>query len=245
MKQTETIHPPPPATPELGKFRGEPVYPRSSVVSLKTAENWMRNTGRVVIAGEQPMKMVKIRAGTVNRMRELEVLKDELKVAGQDGPNGQVGGSSSAVGEVMQGLYARSQTEPYVPDPVIDVGFNFLPSYSVLTNNDRGKFQRIISVILTCTCRLCCHKELRIFLVGSLFSKMVQEPKFLLHVIVKGTAKIARKLGFDYAEAVVRTFLPCCVTADFETTFPKFNDIQPYYMLHRLDLNSRNDGRFP
>ena len=60
------------------------------------------------------MKMVKMRAGTVNRMRELEVLKDELKVAGNEGP-------SSAAGDIMQGLYAYSQTEPYVPDPVIDV----------------------------------------------------------------------------------------------------------------------------
>jgi xeroderma pigmentosum group C-complementing protein len=96
------------------------------VVSLKTAENWMRNTGRTIIAGEQPMKMVKMRAGTVNRMRELEVLKDDLRVAGHndDGPNGHDEGPSSATGEVMQGLYAYSQTKPYVPDPVIDVGFN-------------------------------------------------------------------------------------------------------------------------
>ena len=84
----------------------------------------MRNTGRTVIAGEQPMKMVKMRAGTVNRMRELEVLKDDLKVAGHDGPNGHDEGTSSAAGEIMQGLYANSQTEPFVPDPVIDVGFS-------------------------------------------------------------------------------------------------------------------------
>ena len=82
----------------------------------------MRNTGRTVIAGEQPMKMVKMRAGTVNRMRELEVLRDELKVAGDDGPNGYDEGPSSAAGEIMQGLYAFPQTEPYIPDPVIDVG---------------------------------------------------------------------------------------------------------------------------
>jgi xeroderma pigmentosum group C-complementing protein len=105
------------------------VYPRSSVVSLKTAENWMRNTGRTVIAGEQPMKMVKMRAGTVNRMRELEVLKDDLRVAGQDGPNGHDGAFSSAVGEIMQGLYAYSQTETYVPDPVVDVSLAFLLNY--------------------------------------------------------------------------------------------------------------------
>jgi hypothetical protein len=126
----------------------------------------MRNTGRTVIACEQPMKMVKIRAGTVNRMRELEVLKDELKVAGHDGPNGHDEGPSSAAGEIMQGLYAFSQTEPYIPDPVIDVGFSPLSSYFVLTNDNRGKFQRTISVILIYTCRLCYHKELRISLVG-------------------------------------------------------------------------------
>jgi len=170
LKQSETIHPPPPATPELGKFRGEPVYPRSSVVSLKTAENWMRNTGRTVIAGEQPMKMVKIRAGTVNRMRELEVLRDELRVAGEDGPNGQDEGPSSATGEIMQGLYAYSQTEQYLPDPVVDVSLSFLLSYLVLTDNNRGKFRRTLSVTLTCTCHLCCQKELRIYLVGFLFT---------------------------------------------------------------------------
>lgn len=110
LKQNETIHPPPPATSELGKFRGEPVYPRSAVMSLKTAENWMRSEGRTIKAGEQPLKMVKVRAGTVNKLRELEVLKE----AGTSGEGG-------SAGEVMQGLYARSQTELYVPDPVIDV----------------------------------------------------------------------------------------------------------------------------
>jgi xeroderma pigmentosum group C-complementing protein len=112
-------------TPELGKFKGEPVYPRSAVVSLKTAETWMRNSGRTVKAGEQPMKMVKIRAGTVNRMRELEVLKDELRVAGEEddgqGTGSGAGATANAGSEVMQGLYAFSQTEPYVPDPVVDV----------------------------------------------------------------------------------------------------------------------------
>ncbi|KAF8644668.1 hypothetical protein AX16_008328 [Volvariella volvacea WC 439] len=117
LKQNETIHPPPPGTPELGKFRGEPVYPRSSVVSLKTAENWMRSEGRVVSQGSQPLKMVKVKAGTVNKMRELEVLKDEMREARKgEGESSTSGGGD----EIMQGLYARSQTEPYVPDPVID-----------------------------------------------------------------------------------------------------------------------------
>lgn len=126
LRQTETIHPPPPVTPELGKFRGEPVYPRSAVVALKTAENWMRNMGRAVRAGEQPMKMAKVRAGTVNRMRELEALKDDLRVAGEDGD--APAGTPNAGPEVLQGLYAYSQTEPYIPEPVVDV--SRLPSLS-------------------------------------------------------------------------------------------------------------------
>ncbi|EAU86269.2 DNA repair protein rhp42 [Coprinopsis cinerea okayama7 len=111
LKQTEVIHPPPPETPELGKFRGEPVYPRSSVIPLKTAETWLRTEGRMIKAGCQPLKTVKARPGTLNRQRELEVLKDELRDAGFSG---------DASGEVMQGLYARSQTELYVPDPIVD-----------------------------------------------------------------------------------------------------------------------------
>lgn len=116
LKQNETIHPPPPTTPELGKFRGEPVYPRSAVVSLKTSENWMRSEGRTVKTGEQPLKMVKIRASTLNKSRELEVLKEA-------GGNGGSGLST----EVMQGLYARSQTEPYVPEPVVNVSITPVP----------------------------------------------------------------------------------------------------------------------
>jgi xeroderma pigmentosum group C-complementing protein len=72
----------------------------------------MRNEGRTVKAGEQPLKLVKVRAGTVNKLRELEVLK-EAGTSGEGGPPG----------EAMQGLYARSQTELYVPDPVVNVRF--------------------------------------------------------------------------------------------------------------------------
>lgn len=96
--------------PELGTFRGGSVYSRSQVLQLKAAENWMRS-GRVVCAGEQPLKYVKQRAATLNRRRELEVR------AGAEGANGN--------GEVMQGLYAEMQTEIYVPPPVIDVRFLF------------------------------------------------------------------------------------------------------------------------
>ncbi|KAI0288071.1 hypothetical protein BC826DRAFT_1107975 [Russula brevipes] len=90
---------------ELGKFRGEPVYSRSQVLHLKAAENWMRR-GRIVRAGEQPLKYVKQRAVTVNRRRELEIRADA------EGANGS--------GDVMQGLYSEAQTERYIPPPVID-----------------------------------------------------------------------------------------------------------------------------
>lgn len=107
LKQNEAIHPEPPETPELGKFRGESVYPRSAVVSMKTAENWLRSEGRVVKEGEAALKSIKMRASTVGRMRELEMLKE----AGQSQENG----------DAMQGLYARHQTERFVPPPVVNV----------------------------------------------------------------------------------------------------------------------------
>ena len=81
LKREEVVDPP----TELGKFRGEPVYPRANVLQLKTAENWMRQ-GRVVRAGAQPMKRVKQHAVTVNRRRAVEMAlaeRDGLRVAGQ------------------------------------------------------------------------------------------------------------------------------------------------------------------
>ncbi|KAG6885649.1 hypothetical protein C0993_011783 [Termitomyces sp. T159_Od127] len=154
LKQNQVIHPP--DTPELGKFRGEAVYSRSAIVSLKTAENWMRSEGRMVKEGSQPLKMVKIRAGTINRMRELEVMKDELKEAGEPG----------SIGEAMQGLYARSQTEPFKPDPVVD---------GQVPKNNFGNIDLYVPSML---------------------------PFGAVHVPFKGVAKIAKKMGFDFAEAV-------------------------------------------
>ncbi|KAI0345889.1 Rad4-domain-containing protein [Trametopsis cervina] len=114
LKRDEVVHP----RVELGKFRGEPVYPRSSVVTLKTAENWMRQ-GRKVRAGCQPMKWVKQHAVTVNRKRAIEMAMadrgDGLAVAGDDQGQG-----FSSEKDVMQGMYAVNQTELYKPDPVVD-----------------------------------------------------------------------------------------------------------------------------
>ncbi|THH10815.1 hypothetical protein EW146_g8256 [Bondarzewia mesenterica] len=115
-----------PDTPELGKFRGEPVYPRSSVLTLKTAENWMRR-GRSIRAGEQPIKLVKQRAVTIGRKREMEVLKEAG--AGADGEGS----------DIMQGLYAERQTELYMPPPVID---------GVIPKNDFGNIDLYVPSML-------------------------------------------------------------------------------------------------
>ena len=123
--------------------------------------------GRTVTEGEQPMKMVKVRAGTVNRMRELEVLKDELKVAGQDAATNGKGS-----GEIMQGLYAYSQMEPYFPAPVVEVSFPVtLPRTPELNgcSMGRARSRRMTLVISTFTCRLCCPEELPIYLVSPFY----------------------------------------------------------------------------
>lgn len=111
LKRDEVIHP----MTEIGKFRGEPVYPRANVLSLKTAETWMRQ-GRKVREGCQPMKWVKQRAVTVNKQRAIEMaMSDKLDVAGEKEEG------FGAEKDVMQGLYAQSQTELYRPDPIVDV----------------------------------------------------------------------------------------------------------------------------
>ena len=79
----------------------------------------MRSEGRTVREGSQPLKVVKVRAGTVNKMRELEVLKEA-------GAGESEGGEGGVGGEATQGLYARSQTEVYRPDPVINVSISIL-----------------------------------------------------------------------------------------------------------------------
>lgn len=112
LRRDEVVHPP----AELGRFRGGAVYPRANVLALKTAENWMRQ-GRKVREGCQPMKWVKQNAVTVNRKRAVEMAlaeRDRLPVAGESGV--------ASERDIMQGLYAESQTELYVPDPVVDVG---------------------------------------------------------------------------------------------------------------------------
>lgn len=169
LKRDEVVHP----LVELGKFRGDPVYSRSSVLQLKAAENWMRQ-GRKVKEGAQPMKWVKQRAMTVNKQRAIEMALSErrdrdLQVAGKSG--GSAEGFASEDG-VMQGLYAEHQTELYRPNPVIDVSVMMFVVSSSLTIpwRLRGEYQRMTLGILICMCQPCCLRDLCIFPVGTRFA---------------------------------------------------------------------------
>jgi xeroderma pigmentosum group C-complementing protein len=98
LRKDEAIHP----RTEIAHFRGEPVFPRQNVLSLKPADGWMRQ-GRVLRTGVQPLKEAKARASTVRKKRELEMRREE------EG------------GDVMVGMYAHWQTDLYTPPPVVDV----------------------------------------------------------------------------------------------------------------------------
>ncbi len=77
----------------------EPVYHRRDVLACKTSESWHK-AGRQIKNGEQPMKMVPVRAMTLNRKREVEEAERE-------------GGE-----KLKQGLYALDQTEWIIPPPI-------------------------------------------------------------------------------------------------------------------------------
>lgn len=77
----------------------EPVYHRRDVLACKTNESWHK-AGRQIKSGEQPMKMVPVRAITLNRKREVEEAERE-------------GGE-----KLKQGLYALDQTEWIIPPPI-------------------------------------------------------------------------------------------------------------------------------
>ncbi|KAI9468281.1 MAG: hypothetical protein EXX96DRAFT_591582 [Benjaminiella poitrasii] len=89
-----------PKNPVLGAIRGEKIYPRSCVKSVKTAEQYYKQ-GKKIIEGEQPIKMVKTNAVTLEKKRLKELAKQE----GED---------------LMVACYGEWQTEPYIPPPVVD-----------------------------------------------------------------------------------------------------------------------------
>lgn len=106
----------------------------------------MRTEGRTIQPGSQPLKMIKLRSSTVGKMREVEVLREA----------GSGGGHAAGASDVMQGLYARSQTEKFVPDPVIDVSlrlFGFI--CRIRLSLRRALCQKIILATLICTFLRC------------------------------------------------------------------------------------------
>lgn len=138
LKRVEVIHP----RRQLGNFRGEPVFPRSSVVTLKSADNFMRE-GRRIKAGEQPLKMVKAMAVTINRRREQAAAEAE----GQEAP--------------LQPLYAEWQAELLIPRPIKDV--RILPNHGwgyVLMLSLRVIFLAMLTATWTFSLRTCCQKAL-------------------------------------------------------------------------------------
>ncbi|KAG9127045.1 hypothetical protein FRC07_000881 [Ceratobasidium sp. 392] len=143
LRKDETIFP----RTEIAHFRGEPVFSRQNVLSLKPADGWMRQ-GRVLRPGMQPLKQSKARASTVRKKRELEMRREE------EG------------GEVMVGMYACWQTDVYTPPPVVD---------GKIPTNDFGNIDLYVPTML---------------------------PPGAVHIPHKGCAKVARKLGIHFAEAV-------------------------------------------
>ena len=83
------------------KMKEEPVWLRKDVEVCRTAESWHKE-GRVVKAGEAPMKMVPVRAVTLTRKREVEEAERD---------SGE---------KLKQGLYSWDQTDWIIPPPIKD-----------------------------------------------------------------------------------------------------------------------------
>ncbi|KAI7902347.1 uncharacterized protein BX663DRAFT_510807 [Cokeromyces recurvatus] len=136
-----------PKHPILGAIRGEKIYPRSCVKMVSTSEQYYKQ-GKKIKEGEQPIKMVKANAVTIEKKRLKELAKQEG-------------------GDLMVACYGEWQTEPYIPPPVVN---------GVLPKNRFGNIDLFTPSML---------------------------PKGAAHIPVKGIEKIAKKLGIDYAVAVV------------------------------------------
>ncbi|KAI4738007.1 Rad4-domain-containing protein [Aureobasidium sp. EXF-12298] len=128
------------------KEKSEPVYRRADVVNCKTVESWHKE-GRQIQLGEQPLKMVPVRAVTLMRKREMEEAERET-------------------GEKLkQGLYGIDQTEWIIPPPIEN---------GVIPKNAYNNIDVYVPSMV---------------------------PKGAVHIPLRSTAKICRKLNIDYAEA--------------------------------------------
>ena len=124
----------------------EPVYSRKDVAICRTGESWHKE-GRQVKAGEQPIKMVPIRAVTLTRKREVE----EAERA-----NGE---------KLKQGLYALDQTDWIIPPPIQN---------GVIPKNVFGNMDCYVPTMV---------------------------PQGAVHIPLKSTSKICKRLNIDFAEA--------------------------------------------
>ncbi|KAL9636754.1 MAG: hypothetical protein Q9164_002633 [Protoblastenia rupestris] len=125
----------------------ESVYERKDVEICRTGESWHKE-GRAVKPGEQPMKKVPVRAVTMNRKREVEE-------AERDGG-----------GKLMQGMYARDQTDWIIPPPIEN---------GVIPKNPFGNMDCYVPSMV---------------------------PKGAVHIPLRSTVRICKRLDIDYAEAV-------------------------------------------
>ncbi|CAG5149543.1 uncharacterized protein ALTATR162_LOCUS2391 [Alternaria atra] len=126
--------------------KSEPVYLRKDIVNCKTQESWHKE-GREVLEGQQPLKLVPMRAVTVTRKREIE---ERERIEG---------------GKVKQGLYSKAQTDWIIPDPIVD---------GQIPRNSYGNIDIYVPTMV---------------------------PKGAVHIPLRGTSRICRKLNIDYAEA--------------------------------------------
>ncbi|KAI9680991.1 MAG: hypothetical protein M1829_001071 [Trizodia sp. TS-e1964] len=136
------------STGKGAKAKDEKVFLRKDVVSCKSSESWHKE-GLGIKEGEQPLKMVPMRAVTLNRKRAIEQ-------AEADG------------GEKMkQGLYSREQTDYIIPPPIKN---------GKIPKNAYGNMDCFVPSMI---------------------------PAGAVHVPLRSTSRICRKLHIDYAEAVV------------------------------------------
>ncbi|BFZ62991.1 hypothetical protein YB2330_004103 [Saitoella coloradoensis] len=152
LKREEAMKPDAKPVRELAVGKGEKaktekVYRRADIELVFGVEAWYKE-GRKVKVGEEPLKKVKARAVTLTRKRE-----HEQQMAENEGP-------------VLQGLYAKYQTELYRPPPVVD---------GVVPKNSYGNADCFVPTMI---------------------------PEGAVHLPHRGIAKVAKKLGIDYAEAI-------------------------------------------
>ncbi|KAJ3340432.1 hypothetical protein HDU93_007039 [Gonapodya sp. JEL0774] len=184
LKQREIIYP---RTPVLGHVRGEKVFPRTNVKTLRSKEGWWKE-GRELADGEQPVKWMKRRVVTLRGRREVQAetmsydsdlsrrsSSETGKMESRHDEDGDgegeydvsKGDEVNAPEPGLIGLYGEWQTIEYVPPPVID---------GVVPRNSFGNIDLYKPSML---------------------------PHGAQHIKVPGIAKIAKKLGVDYADAVV------------------------------------------